>query len=205
MTMIDPTPKTAKVAMSPAKALRFMPLFLAIGLGVTAVQAQDFQRPNASENIADSEISVEDTRAADRADELLGTLNNLPASIDRLKIITTMEKIDVAYLSDLIGENAPESVQDAIAANDENINELQNAIEGSAIFYNALVSQEVNIPDVVSIKLDEPNATVFVRGVPPGAGVSIEQVEGENGGAGAETEDGEAGTQAAPEDQPAAN
>ena len=37
MTMIDPTPKTAKAAMSPAKALRFMPLLLAIGLGVVAL------------------------------------------------------------------------------------------------------------------------------------------------------------------------
>lgn len=156
-------------------------------IATAPVAAQDFERPNAPENIADSEISVEDTTASERADELLETLASLPESVDRLKIITTMDKIDVAYLSDLIGENAPEEVEKAIEANDENILELQNAIEGSAIFYNALASREVNIPDVVSIKLDEPNATIFVKGIPPDQGVTVDDLESEDGGGSDET------------------
>lgn len=153
------------------------------------VAAQDFQRPDAAENIADSEISVEDTNAAERTDELLQTIGTLPESVDRIKIITNMEKIDVVYLSDLVGENAPTEIAEAIEASEDRILQLQKAIESSAIFYNALTSREVNISDVVSIRLSEPDATIFVRGVPPDEGLTLDEVEaGSSEGAPAESD-----------------
>lgn len=140
------------------------------------VLAQSFDRPDASENIADSEILVEDANAAEEMDDLLESVDALPENIDRVKIITNMERIDVVYLTDMIGENAPEEVEQAIADNETRIDQLQKAIEASAIFYNALASRDVNIPDVVSIELDEPNASIYVRGVPPDEGVSLDEV-----------------------------
>lgn len=150
---------------------------LMAALAIGTADAQDFQRPDAAENIADSEISVEDTNAAERADELLATIGALPESVDRIKIITTMEKIDVVYLSDLVGESAPKEITEAIEASKDRILQLQKAIESSAIFYNALTSREVNISDVVSIELKEPNATIFVRGVPPDEGLTLDELE----------------------------
>ncbi|WP_099866825.1 hypothetical protein [Pararhizobium haloflavum] len=147
-------------------------------LTATPAISQSFENRDASENIADSEISVEDTSAAERVDDLQQTIADLRESIDRVKIITNMEKIDVVYLSDMI-ENAPPEVEEAIEASSERILELQKALEASAIFYNALTSREVNIPDVVSIDLDEPDATIFVRGVAPDQGVTIDEAEGE--------------------------
>jgi hypothetical protein len=105
------------------------------------------------------------------------SIENLPESVDRVKIITNMERIDVVYLSDMIDGGAPAELEEAVTDNAERIDELQNGLEGSAIFYNALNSQRVNIADVVSILLDEPNATIFVRGVAPDAGVSDETIE----------------------------
>ncbi|WP_151986171.1 hypothetical protein [Rhizobium sp. EC-SD404] len=142
------------------------------------VQAQSFDSQDPSESIADSEISVAGTRAAERLEDLMASIENLPESVDRVKIITNMERIDVVYLSDMMDGGAPAELEEAVAENDERINELQNGIEGSAIFYNALNSQRVNIADVVSILLDEPNATIFVRGVAPDSGVSDETLEG---------------------------
>lgn len=158
---------------------RTAPLTVAAFCTVLAVSSpvlsQSFENQDASENIADSEITVEATKAAERADVLLETIAGLRESIDRVKIITNMEKIDVAYLSDLIGADAPAQVEEAIEANSERISELQKALEASAIFYNALTSRDVNIPDVLSIKLDEPNATIFVRGVAPDEGISLDE------------------------------
>lgn len=151
--------------------------FCAVLAVSSPVLSQSFENQDASENIADSEITVEDTKAAERADDLLQTIGSLNESIDRVKIITNMEKIDVAYLSDLIGADAPTEVEKAIEANSERISELQKALEASAIFYNALTSRNVNIPDVVSIALDEPNATIFVRGVAPDEGITIEEAQ----------------------------
>lgn len=150
---------------------------LAAALVLGPAAAQDFQRPDAAENIADSEISVEDTNAAERADELLQTIGALPEAVDRIKIITTMDKIDVVYLSDLVSENAPKEIAEALEVSKDRILQLQKAIESSAIFYNALTSREVNISDVVSIKLNEPDATIFVRGVPPDEGISLDELE----------------------------
>ena len=178
--MMDEVSKTTRRNAATGGTAR---LFAASMLGASLLLAgpafsQSFESQDASESIADSEISVEDTSAADRADDLLQSIADLPQSIDRVKIITTMEKIDVVYLSDLIGANPPREIKDAIEASDERIRELQKGLEASAIFYNALTSRDVNIPDVVTITLDEPNATIFVRGVAPDQALSLEEVEG---------------------------
>jgi hypothetical protein len=141
------------------------------------VLAQSFESQDPSESIADSEISVEGTRAAERLEDLMTSIENLPESVDRVKIITNMERIDVVYLSDMIDGGAPAELEEAVTENAERIDELQNGLEGSAIFYNALSSQRVNIADVVSILLDEPDATIFVRGVAPNSGVSDETIQ----------------------------
>jgi TolA-binding protein len=146
--------------------------FLA-GIAASPALSQSFEIQDSSENIADSEISVGDEQAAEHLDDLLQSIEDLRASIDRVKIITNTERIDVVYLRDMI-ESAPAELEQAIEENNALILELQKGLEASAIFYNALMSQEVNIPDVVSIRLDEPNATIYVRGVAPDQGVAIE-------------------------------
>lgn len=196
-TLMKDDKDTANTKRSRARAIVLAATCLALATAPTAAPAQSFDNQDASENIADSEISVDDTKAAERTGELLENLASLPETTDRIKIITTMDRIDVVYLSDLIGENAPKEVREAIEANDERIDGLQQALEGSALFYNALSSRNVNLADVVTVRLEEPDATIFVRGVPPDQGVSLDAVNPEDGEAtdGSSPADNSAGPQ----------
>ena len=154
-------------ATGPARALVFA---MALSLASGAAMAQSFENQDASETIAGSEISVGDTTASERLDALLAAIERVPEVTDRIKVMSDTNSIEVVYLSDAITGDAPEELEQAITENDERITALQQALQASAIFYNALTSQGVNIPDVVAADIvDERDAIIYVRGVAPDA------------------------------------
>ncbi len=154
-------------ATGPARAIL---LALALGTASSAAMAQSFDNQDASETIAGSEISVDDTTASERLDALLAAIERVPEVTDRIKVMSDTNSIEVVYLSDAISSEAPDELEQAIAENDERITGLQQALQASAIFYNALTSQGVNIPDVVAVDIvDERDAIIYVRGIAPDA------------------------------------
>jgi Fic family protein len=161
---------TTPPLMNGTTRARALVLAIALGLGSSAAMAQSFENQDASEAIAGSEISVGDTTASERLDALLAAIERVPEVTDRIKVMSDTNSIEVVYLSDAITGEAPAELEQAITDNDERITGLQEALQASAIFYNALTSQDVNIPDVVAADIvDERDAIIYVRGVAPAA------------------------------------
>lgn len=140
----------------------------ALGSAPMASLAQGLDSEGAIDTIVGSDVVSGELDAADEGERVIAAIE---ASMDHAQIVRRafhIDGIDIVYLP-----RVGEGVSGIAAKIDEfadQIVELQQSIESSAIFYYAISSRRTLIRDIVAIEFlnEQKKATVFVVGAEPG-------------------------------------
>ena len=153
-------------------SIRSALLAVALVGAVPLTLAQGLDSEGAIDTIVGSDVKTEERNAADEGERVAIAIE---ASMDNAQIVRrayNVEGVDIVLLPG-VGEGG----SDISAKRDEfadQIVELQQAVEGSAIFYHGINSRRILVRDVVALEFadENKNATIFVVGVDPGSATS---------------------------------
>ncbi len=149
----------------------------ALACAAPAALAQGLDSEGAIDAIVDSEVKTEELSATEESGRVVTAID---ASLDNAQIVRrafNINEVDIVFLPE-IGEG-DSGISEKRAENADQIVELQQAIEGSAIFYHAVNSRRILVRDIVAIEFENENrtATIFVAGAEPERPVTAAPVE----------------------------
>lgn len=128
--------------------------------------AQGLDREEAIESIVGSDVETEQHAAEDEQERVVAAIENAMDSAERVRKAFNMNELKIVFLPD-VGESASE-IDAAIEENQEAIEALRQAIEGSALFYHAVDSRQILLRDIFALEFgDDGDATIFVAGEDP--------------------------------------
>lgn len=161
--------------------MQHLVLFLAGALAciAPAAYAQGLDSEGAIDTIVDSEVKTEQLSATEQSERVITAID---ATLDHAQIVRrafNIDEVDIVFLPEVgSGDSGITEKREEFA---DQIVELQQAIEGSAIFYHAVNSRQILVRDIVAIEFANENrtATIFVAGAEPGTAVPEAPVEDE--------------------------
>lgn len=121
----------------------------------TSLLAQGLNDPEAIDTIIGSGVSVEELRSDDDVETVLAALDHTSANIAEVRKRFTLDDVQIVFLPDIGSAVSP--IGRKVEENREEIAELQQAIEGSAMFYHAVDSHSIRVSDVVAVEFDDAN------------------------------------------------
>lgn len=129
--------------------------------------AQGLDSQGAIDTIVGSDVKTEEMDATAERERVAAAMD---ASMDNAQIVRrafNIDEVEIVFLP-AVGEGGTGITEKRQELADE-ILELQQAIEGSAIFYHAVNSRQILVRDIVAIEFGEENrtATIFVAGASP--------------------------------------
>lgn len=143
----------------------------ALVFAAPAAFAQGLDSEGAIDTIVDSEVKTEQLSATEQSDRVITAIE---ATLDHAQIVRrafNVEEVDIVFLPEV--GRGDSGISEKREEHADEIVELQQAIEGSAIFYHAVNSRQILVRDIVAIEFTNENqtATIFVAGVEPGSAV----------------------------------
>lgn len=167
------------MAITQSKPLSRLAVFLAGALACTApaALAQGLDSEGAIDTIVDSEVKTEELSATEQSERVVTAIE---ASLDHAQIVRrafNVDEVDIVFLPE-VGEG-DSGISEKREEYSDQIVELQQAIEGSAIFYHAVNSRQILVRDIVAIEFENENrtATIFVAGAEPGSAVPADPAD----------------------------
>lgn len=128
--------------------------------------AQGLDSEEAIESIIGSDVSTEEQETRADPERVIAAISGALDAAGDVRKAFSLDELSIVFLPDFDEQEA--RVEEAIAANDESITALRQAIEGNAMFYHATNSRGVVLSDIVALEFGEENtATVFVAGNDP--------------------------------------
>ena len=134
------------------------------------LMAQGLDAEGAVDAIVGSDVKTNEETVAVGEARVVAAIEQTRDNIGEVRKRFNIDRVDIVFLSD-VGEE-PSALEAKMEEFAPDIAELQNEIQGSAIFYHAINSRRVLVPDVIAIEFaDDNGATIFVAGSEPGTGV----------------------------------
>jgi hypothetical protein len=128
--------------------------------------AQGLDSEQAIDTIIGSDVQTGEEDAAADADRILAAIEQTAANTAEVRRKFSLDRLEIVFLPDLA--EGDEVIDAAIAENQAEITEMQEAIEGSAMFYHAVDSRNVMTRDIIAMEFDDENGvTIFARGADP--------------------------------------
>ncbi len=136
--------------------------FLTAAMPAVQTTAQTMSEEK-TETIVGSEVkekSPADIRSVDTVTAAIGQAGD---AAEKILLLVTVESFDIQFLGEPETIDGYEQIETAIADNESAIAEMRHAMKGSAVFYNALDSHNVDIDKVVAAEITEDGAvTVYL-------------------------------------------
>lgn len=153
-----PMSRTGELAIA-ATALA---LFLA---AAPAVIAQGLDSEGAIETIVGSDIATGESTAEANRERIEAAIENSLENATQVRMRFSLDKVEIVFVPDM-EENA--ELEAKLAEHRNEITELRQAIEGSAMFYHAIDSRRVMLRNVIGIEFGEDgDVTIFAAGADP--------------------------------------
>lgn len=130
-----------------------------------AVMAQGLDADGAIDAIVGSDVSTGEDEAAQDEERIIAAIENTSQSTAEVRRKFTLDRVEIVFLPDL--GQGDTNVEAAMEEYNDQIMELRQAVEGSAMFYHAIDSRQILLRDVVAIEFDEDDVVVFVQGERP--------------------------------------
>jgi hypothetical protein len=120
----------------------------------------------ALDSIVDAPVAAEEKALSEEQQRIASAIANSRQNAARVRKLFNIEKLDIVFVPQLDGGGSP--LSETIEKNNEAIEELRNAIEGSALVYHAIDSRSVLLRNVVGVEFGEGgDLTVFAAGKNP--------------------------------------
>lgn len=142
-------------------------LLVVLGMPQPGLLAQGLDAEGAIDTIVGSEVTTGEEQAADDEQRILEAIDNTAANVSEVRRRFSLDAVEIVFLPDL-AQASGTAVDAALEENREAITELQQAIEGSAMFYHAVDSRRIMLRDVIALEFDDANGvTIFAKGTDP--------------------------------------
>ncbi|KFB08360.1 hypothetical protein [Nitratireductor basaltis] len=136
------------------------------GLAATPVIAQGLDSEEAIDAIVGSEVKTEQATTVEETDRLIQAVGAARPAAEEVRKTFNLDELDIIFISPDTAET-PE-VAEVLAENEQALQTLREAIEGSALFYHAVDSRSILLRDIVAVEYgEESRVTVFVIGEAP--------------------------------------
>jgi len=156
----------------PNKPRLFTVLLLTIGLSVgfaaysAPAMAQGLDSEEAIDAIVGSEVKTEQATTVEETDRLIEAVGNARAAAQEVRKTFNLDELDIIFVAPETAET-PE-VAEVLEKNEQPLQTLREAIEGSALFYHAVDSRSILLRDIIAVEYgEERQVTVFVIGEAP--------------------------------------
>ncbi|MEO4042676.1 hypothetical protein AAFN47_13815 [Hoeflea sp. CAU 1731] len=126
----------------------------------TAAQTLDSDR---TETIVGSEVKEKTKADVPSVDTVVAAIAQADDAAGKILLLVNVESFDIVFLGEPETIEGFEKVETAIADSESAVAEMRHAMKGSAVFYNALDSHNVDIDKVVAAEITEDGAvTVYL-------------------------------------------
>jgi hypothetical protein len=143
-----------------------MAVLLLVSPPHTALLAQGLENEQAIDTIVGSDVTTNEENAEAEQGRIVAAIEKTAANTGEVRKKFSLDKVEIIFLPDL-AENGTD-LDAKLAEYEDQIVELREAIEGSAMFYHAVDSRDVLLRDVVALEFDDKNGvTIFVAGEDP--------------------------------------
>lgn len=147
----------------------FRILALAGMIGATGLPAwsQGLDSEGAIDTIIGGDVKTEEKSAVDEGERVIAAIEATMENAQLVRRAFNLDEVEIVFLPEVgEGESGITEKRDEFA---DQIVELQQSIEGSAIFYHAVDSRQILVRDIVAIEFGDENrtATIFVAGAAP--------------------------------------
>lgn len=130
--------------------------------------AQTLDSSGDAETIVGSEIATDEAEPDDVADDVIAAIEKSAATADQIKTMFRVGDFHIVFLGDPEKVDSMTEVQSALEDNSDAVTGLREAIDGSAVFYTALDTNNLEVENVVSATVTEDKkVTVYVIGAAP--------------------------------------
>lgn len=139
---------------------------LMVGNPAMPLLAQGIDSEKSIDAIVDAPVETKEKPVSEEQGRIVAAIENSRENASQVRKLFNINKLEIVFVPELKGKSSP--VSGAIEKHDEDIEELRDAIEGSALFYHAIDSRSVLLRDVIAVEFGEDNAlTVFTAGADP--------------------------------------
>jgi hypothetical protein len=146
--------------MWPAAVAGLAALVLA-GAPVPAA-AQGVEAEGARETIIGSDVRTDELSAEADAERIVAAIENSATSTQEVRRRFNLNEVEIVLLDDIDDPDNP--VAEAVETNQELIDELRLAIEGSAMFFHAVDSRRILLRNVIAMEFENDDVTIFAIG-----------------------------------------
>lgn len=140
--------------------------FLAVLAPQMPLLAQGLDSSKAIETIIGSDVKTEQESASTDSDRVMKAIDTTSEAISAVHKTFNLDKLEIVFLPDIDRNKA---LQDKIAQHSQEIKQLREAIEGSAMFFHAVDSRRVSLDDIVAVSFTKDNSVrIYTAGEPSG-------------------------------------
>lgn len=157
--------------MAETKFRNFRPLAIviagALGFAALPAAAQGLDSEGAIDTIVGSDVKTEEKSAVDESERVIAAIEATMENAQLVRRAFNLDQVEIVFLPEVgEGDSGITEKREEFA---DQIVELQQSIEGSAIFYHAVDSRQILVRDIVAIEFANENrtATIFVAGAAP--------------------------------------
>ncbi|MCC0040313.1 MAG: hypothetical protein H6893_15290 [Brucellaceae bacterium] len=124
--------------------------------------AQGLEADGAIETIVGSDVKTGEERAKADPERIIAAIGQSRANAGKIRMLFNLDELEIVYLPDLAAEGENSEIGKALDTNKDHIEELRQAIEGSAIFYHAIDSRSLLLRDIVAVEFHHDNSTATI-------------------------------------------
>lgn len=124
--------------------------------------AQGLEADGAIETIVGSDVKTGEERAKADPERIIAAIEDSRANAGEIRKMFNLDELEIVYLPDIAPGDGNSDIGNAIDANMDQIDELRQAIEGSAIFYHAIDSRSLLLRDIVAVEFHHDNSTATI-------------------------------------------
>lgn len=155
------------IGFAPRHARELAAAFAFLGAAMLSppLQGQGLDDESTVETIIDAEVKTQERPLSQEQQRIVDAIGKSGASAEEIRKRTNVEEVEIVLVPDLSEKDSPLAAR--IEDNRAAIEEVRDAIEGSAIFFHALDSHGVLLRDVVAVEFgSDDRVTVFAAGKP---------------------------------------
>jgi hypothetical protein len=157
------------------KALRKLPCaklvpVMALGAVLSAAAqfpafSQGLDSEGAIDTIVGSDVVTGEEAVGDDQERIMAAIEQTLPNAAEVRRKFTLDKVEIVFLPDLDEQGS--DVRAMLDERRDELLELQQAIEGSAMFYHAVDSRRILLRDIVGLEFENNDVTIFVAGSDP--------------------------------------
>lgn len=103
------------------------------------------------DSVAEYDVAIKTAEGADVVDEVVAAVEDADATAEKIKLMFNADSFELVRLRD----QDVKQIEPVISARESVLTDLRTAIETSALFYNALQAQAVEVRSVIAVNVRE--------------------------------------------------